>query len=84
MPFLSDWLLKGEGFEAVGEKYYLSYPIGGRFENVVCVAEISPCRIVLQLKKGKLGIFGEGLEIRSYCVSDVTVSGKITRVERLC
>ena len=82
MGFLSDELLFGIPSEAVGEKYYLSYPFGGRFENVLSIETISAQKIVLVLKKTKLILTGENMRVRSYCDRDVTVEGRINCVGR--
>ena len=76
-------MLTGVLFEAVGEKYCVSYPYGGRVENVLSICDISKNAIVLLLKSGALCVKGEGLEITSYERGDVVIKGRIERVERV-
>ena len=83
MGFLSGELLSGLAGEVTGEKYSVSYPFGGRFENVLSIEEIGSDKIVLCVKKGRLVISGEDLGIYAYCGGDVTVKGKIFLVERV-
>ena len=82
MGFLSKEIFSGLACEAVGEKYHISYPYGGAFEDVTSIDTISGENIVLILKKGKLILNGENMRIRSFCGADVTVEGKIFSVQR--
>ena len=82
MGFLSNEILRGVAGEAVGEKYHISYPYGGTFENVLSIDTISGENIVFILKNGKLILTGENMRIRSFCGADVTVEGRIFSVIR--
>ncbi len=83
MPFLKDELISGVFADAVGENYYVSFPYGGRFENVCSIVDVSLTKIVLRLKNGALCVTGENMKINSFCVNDVTIGGKIYCVERV-
>ena len=82
MGFLSKEILSGVAGEAVGEKYQISYPYGGAFENVTSIDVISGENIVLILKKDKLILNGENMRILSFCDASVTVEGRIFCVQR--
>ena len=82
MPFLKNRLLPSPLSEAVGENFFVSYPYGGRFENVKSVASVAADKIVLEMKKCLLVLTGENMRIRSYTASDVTVEGRIICVSR--
>ena len=55
---------------------------GGYFQNVKRLIEFSERKIVLQGRKGTLGIEGENLSLGKYFGGDLTVLGNIIRVER--
>jgi|GEM_PF-3212459 len=82
MGFLGDELFVGVAGETLGEKYEISYPYGGRFENVKSIECVGSDVIVFKLGKCLLCVKGEDMRIYSYCGSDVTVKGKIFCVER--
>ncbi len=55
---------------------------GVYFQNVKRLIEFSERKIVLQGRKGTLGIEGENLSLGKYFGGDLTVLGNIIRVER--
>lgn len=55
---------------------------GGYFQNVKRILEFSQTKIVLQGKKSKVTVEGEGLSVGKYFGGDATVLGNIIRVER--
>ena len=53
---------------------------GGYFRSIKGVSEYSSEKIVLQLKKNKITIEGEGLTLGKYFEEDLLIKGKITGV----
>ncbi|MBR1890919.1 MAG: YabP/YqfC family sporulation protein [Clostridia bacterium] len=82
MEFLDDLKMSGILSETVGEKLFVSFPVGARVENVKSVCKVSGSEIVLQLKKDKVVLRGENLKIYAFYGSDVTIKGKVFCVER--
>lgn len=82
MAFLEGLMLSGQNLELVQTRYSIFYPIGGYFENISAICEIGESKIVLNLKKGKIIVCGENLQIYAYSDKDAFVKGKILSVVR--
>lgn len=50
---------------------------GGYFRSVRAVAEFSPQRVVLLLRRGSIVLEGEGLEVGKYFEEDALIKGEI-------
>lgn len=50
---------------------------GGYFRSVKSVAEFSPQRVVLLLRRGSVVLEGEGLEVGKYFEEDALIRGDI-------
>ena len=71
------------GFEnANAFKVTLLGNCGGYFENVSDIRSYSSEEIVLAFKKCILTVTGENLTVKKYCMGDVAVCGKITKITR--
>lgn len=66
-----------------GFRYTVVDGLGGYFENVLKIGEISTYSLTLLCKYGVFNISGDCLKITKYCDGDLAVSGKITKVERV-
>ena len=54
---------------------------GGYFRSIKGVVEYSPSKIVLALKKNKITIEGENLNLGKYFEEDLLIKGKISGVK---
>ncbi len=52
------------------------------FENIRGIISYTAEEINLALKKGGIRLNGQGLYVKKYCMGDVAVCGKITKMER--
>ena len=50
-------------------------------EGVIKICDITPCKIIFQVKDKKLIFHGENLTVCSFVEKDIAVSGKIERIE---
>lgn len=82
MAFLESLMLSEQNLELVQDRYSVFYPIGGYFENILSILEIDDKRIILSLKKGKIAVCGENLQIYAYSNKDAFIKGRISSVER--
>ena len=83
MSFLSAEILSPFLDEVTGEKYRVSYPYWGYFENVRSIECVCGDKVVLAVKGGRLVLTGEDMRIGSYEGCDLLVTGKIKCVERV-
>ena len=83
MSFLSGAIKSTFLKEVVGDKYQVSYPGWGYFENVKSIECVCENKVVLRLKNGGLVITGEKLCIGSYESCDLLLTGAIKSVERI-
>lgn len=54
---------------------------GGYFRSIKGVTEYSPTKIVLALKKNKITVEGENLNLAKYFEEDLLIKGKIAGVK---
>ncbi len=65
-----------------GFRYTVVDGVGGYFENVLKIGEISTYSLTLLYKRGVFTVSGYDLEVTKYCDGDLAVSGVITKIER--
>lgn len=71
-----------EELDALSVQYTVVDGKGGVFQNVKRLLEFSEEEVVLAGKKGRLHVSGEGLSLGKCYLGDITVLGKIRKVER--
>ncbi len=54
---------------------------GGYFRSVKTVAEFSPQRVVLLLRRGAVTLEGEGLEVAKYFEGDALIRGEVKEIK---
>lgn len=54
---------------------------GGYFRNVKTVAEFSPDKVTLVLRRGAIILEGEGLEVAKYFEEDALIKGDIRLIK---
>ncbi|MBO7214222.1 MAG: YabP/YqfC family sporulation protein [Clostridia bacterium] len=54
---------------------------GAHIEGVVKVCDLNQDKIALFVKGGKIVFYGKGLTLSSYLEKDVTISGKVEKIE---
>ena len=54
---------------------------GGYIEGVLNILDIKNDIIAVKIKNAKLNIYGDNLKVKSYFEKDLSILGKITKVE---
>ncbi len=81
---LIDEMLKsigGEDLVATGLSFYVQNGVGGYFQGVEKILDISKEKVILKIKKGEVLILGSNLKLSRYFDKDLVLSGKIYLVE---
>ncbi len=54
---------------------------GAYIEGVLKIIDVKNEVVTVAVKKGKLNIFGNGLKLKSYLENDLTIIGKVLKIE---
>lgn len=67
---------------AFGFRCTVVFGMGGYFENVLKIGEISTYSVTLLAKSGVYRVCGQKLKLLKYCDGDLAIGGHIDKVEK--